>query len=132
MLREPSRSLLRQGRLLVFGRVALDEGVERPLGGGLGFGHPDLLQRAFGFRLLALRQLGEHVRGLVHPAALLARFRPDLTGGFPEPESAIGDDEPRGRIEPAPLQIKQQIAPRQLVVLQKRDSAVTSVLSHRR
>src|SRR5664279_4083564 len=79
------------GRLLVFGRVALDEGIERQLGGGLGFGHPDFLQRAFGLRLLALRQLGEHVRGLVHPAALLARFRPDLTGGLPEPERAIGD-----------------------------------------
>src|SRR3954452_7954294 len=73
------------GRLLVFQRVALDEGVERQLGCGLGFGHPDLLQRAFGFRVLALRQLGKYVGGLVHPAALLARFRPDLTGGLPEP-----------------------------------------------
>src|SRR5258708_1282597 len=99
------------GRLLVFQRVALDEGVERQLCGDLRFSHPYLLQRAFGFRLLALRQLGEHVRGLVHPAALLARFRPDLAGGLPEPECAIGDDEPRGRIEPAPLQIEQQIAP---------------------
>ncbi len=99
------------GRLLVFQRVALDEGVERQLGCGLGFGHPDLLQRAFGFRVLALRQLGKYVGGLVHPAALLARFRPDLTGGLPEPECAIGDDEPRGSIEPAPLQIEQQIAP---------------------
>src|SRR5438477_1171967 len=43
------------GRLRVFQRVALDEDVECQLGGGLGFGHPDLLQRAFGFRLLALR-----------------------------------------------------------------------------
>src|ERR1700730_12624828 len=43
------------GRLLVFQRVALDEGVERQLGGDLRFGHPYLLQRAFGFRLLALR-----------------------------------------------------------------------------
>src|SRR2546422_9820750 len=64
------------GGLLVFQRVALDEGVERQFGSNLGFGHPDLLQRSFGFRLLAFRQLGEHVRGLVHPAALLARFSP--------------------------------------------------------
>src|SRR5712672_1680810 len=99
------------GRLLVFGRVALDEGVERQLGGGLGFGHPDLLQRTFGLRLLALRQLGDHVRGLVHPAALLARFRPDLTGRLPEPERAIGDGEPRRHVEPAALQVEQQIAP---------------------
>src|SRR5206468_11166883 len=62
-------------------------------------------------RLLAFRQLGEHVRGLVHPAALLARFRPDLTGRLPEPECAIGDNELRGHVEPAPLEIEQQIAP---------------------
>ncbi|MBV6486717.1 MAG: Tyrosine recombinase XerD [Pseudorhodoplanes sp.] len=47
----------------------------------------------------------------MHPAALLARFRPDLAGGFPEAECAIGDDESRRHLEPAPLQIKQQIAP---------------------
>src|SRR5437899_3211981 len=99
------------GGLLVFQRVARDEGVERQFGSNLGFGHPDLLQRSFGFRLLAFRQLGEHVRGLVHPAALLARFRPDLTGGLPEPECAIGDAELRGHVEPAPLEIEQQIAP---------------------
>src|SRR5258708_1131070 len=88
------------------------EVVERQFGGGLGFGHPDFLQRAFGLRLLALRQLGEHVGGLVHPAALLARFRPDLTGGgLPEPERAVGDGEPRRHVEPAPLQVEQQIAP---------------------
>src|SRR3954467_1589816 len=81
------------------------------LGGDLRFSHPDLLQRALGFRLLALRQLGEHVCSLVHPAALLARFRPDLAGGFPEAECAIGDDEPRRRVEPTALQIKQQTAP---------------------
>src|SRR5437773_12283883 len=48
------------GGLLVFQRVALDEGVERQFGSNLGFGHPDLLQRSFGFRLLAFRPLGEH------------------------------------------------------------------------
>jgi hypothetical protein len=107
-----SRSLSRQSAAFsYFGRVACDEGVERQLGGGLGLGHPDLLQRAFGLRLLALRQLGEHVRGLAHPVALLARFRPDLTSGLPEPECAIGDGEPRRHVEPAPLQIEQQIAP---------------------
>ena len=72
---------------------------------------PDLLQRAFGFRLLALRQLGEHVGSLVHPAALLARYRPDLTGSFPEPERAVGNDQPRRHVQPTPLQIKQQVAP---------------------
>jgi len=47
----------------------------------------------------------------VHPAALLARFRPDLAGGLPEPERAIGDGEPRRHVEPASLQVEQQIAP---------------------
>lgn len=46
----------------------------------------------------------------MHPAALLALFRPDLTGDFPEPERAIGDDELRRHFEPAPLQVEQQIA----------------------
>lgn len=77
------------GRLLVFERVALDGGVERQLDGDLRFGHPDLLQRALGFWLLAFRQLGEHVCSLVHQAALLARFRPDLAGGLPEAECSM-------------------------------------------
>jgi hypothetical protein len=47
----------------------------------------------------------------MHPAALLARFRPDLACGFPEPERTVGDDEPRRRLEPTPLQIEQQVAP---------------------
>jgi len=47
----------------------------------------------------------------VHPATLLARFRPDLAGGLPEPERAVSDGKPRRRLEPAPLQIEQQIAP---------------------
>jgi hypothetical protein len=64
----------------------------------------------FGLRLLALRQLGEHVGGLVHSAALFVRFRPDLAGGFQEPECAIGDDEPRRHVRPPPLQIEQRIA----------------------
>jgi hypothetical protein len=51
------------------------------------------------------------VRGLVYPAALLARFRPDLTGGLSEPERAIGDGEPWRHVEPAPLQVEQQIEP---------------------
>jgi hypothetical protein len=63
-----------------------DEGVELQLGGGLGIGDSNLLQCAFGLRLLALRQLGEYVRGPMHPATLLARFRPDLGGGLPEPD----------------------------------------------
>ena len=64
---------------------------------------------AFGCWLLG--QLGEYVGALVHPAALLVRFRPDLARGLPEPERAIGDGELRRHVEPAPLQLEQQIAP---------------------
>src|SRR5467141_4647155 len=44
-------------------------------------------------------------------AVLFAGFRPDLTGGLPEPERAVGNDEPRRHVEPTPLQVEQQIAP---------------------
>src|SRR3981081_3347719 len=69
------------GRLLVFQRVALDEGVERQLGGDLRFGHPYLLQRAFGFgcwlfgnlastfAVLCTRQRCSRVFGQTSPAA---------------------------------------------------------------
>jgi hypothetical protein len=99
------------GGLLVFLRVALDEGVERGTGIRFRLGHPDLLQFALGLRLLALRQFDEYVCGLVHPAALLARFRPYFAGGLPEAETAVSDGEFRPHVEPATLQVEQQAAP---------------------
>src|SRR5262245_59525880 len=54
------------------------EGVERGLGLSLGLRHPDLLQGAPGFRLLAHGELLQNVRGLVHPTTLLARLGPEL------------------------------------------------------
>ena len=77
----------------------------------LGFRHPDLLQGTLGFRLLALRQFVQHVRGLVHPAALLARSRPDFAGCLPETERTVCHHQLRRRIEPAPLEIEQPCAP---------------------
>jgi len=50
------------GGFLVLDLVTLDECIERSLSVSLRLGHPDLLQRAFGLGLLALRQLGEHTR----------------------------------------------------------------------
>src|SRR6059036_1115390 len=65
-------------RLVVFDAPGLDEGVERHERILLGLGHPDLLQRSLGFRLLALRQLVQDIGSLVHPAALATRLRPRL------------------------------------------------------
>jgi len=63
---------------------------------------------AFGCWLFAL---GDHVRGLVHPVALLAVFGQTSPAAFPEPERAVGDGEPRGTSEPAALQVEAAIAP---------------------
>jgi hypothetical protein len=41
-------------------------------------GHPDLLERTLGLRLLALGQLVQDIGGLVHPTALAARPRPHV------------------------------------------------------
>src|ERR1700741_1196438 len=98
-------------RLLVFDAPDLDEDVERCKRILLGFRHPDLLQRALGFRLLALRQLVQYVGGLVHPAALAAGLRPYFLDRMPEAEGAIGDRELGRHRKPAPLQIEQQFFP---------------------
>jgi len=99
------------GRLVVLDLVAFDEGVECGLGVDFGFSHPDFLQRTLGFRVLALRQLGQHVCSLVDPASLLAGFRPDLAERLPEAERTVGDREFRCDGQPAALEIEQQDAP---------------------
>jgi len=55
--------------------------------------------------------LFQDVRGLVHPAALLAGCQPYLAERLPEPERAIGDRNLRRRCQAATLQIEQQITP---------------------
>jgi len=62
--------------------------------------HPDLLQRALGLGVQALRHLVQDVGGLVHPAALLAGCRPHLAERLPEPERAIGDRNLRAVVRP--------------------------------
>src|SRR6266404_3114986 len=79
--------------LVVFDAPGLDEGVEGCKRILLGLGHPDFLQRALVFRLLAVRQLVEDIGGRVHPAALAARLGPYLFDCLPESERAIGDRE---------------------------------------
>ncbi len=57
--REQRVAILRQAidGLVVFGAVALDEGIQSHDGILLCLGHPDFLQRALGLRMQVLRQL---------------------------------------------------------------------------
>src|SRR5438128_11205220 len=89
--RQQRLPVLRQAiyRLVVLDGVSLDKGVESGVGVLLRLGHPDVLQSALSLRLLALWQPIEHVRRLVHPAALTASLGPHLLDGLPEAESAV-------------------------------------------
>src|ERR1700682_6549153 len=57
--------------LVVFDAPGFDEGVERGECILLGLGHPDLLERTPGLRLLALGQLVQDIGGLGHPTRVL-------------------------------------------------------------
>src|SRR5437868_15516768 len=81
-------------RLLIFDGVDFDERVECDESILLGIGHPDLLQCALGPRVLALRQLGQNIGGLVHPTALTAGLWPNLLERRPEPPSATASSGP--------------------------------------
>src|SRR5271167_2178195 len=98
-------------RLIVFDGPGFDEGVERRKRILLGLGHPDLLERPLGFRMLALRQLVQDVGGLMDPAALAAGLRPHLLDRLPEAERAVGDRELGRNRKPAPLQVEEQFPP---------------------
>jgi hypothetical protein len=83
--------------------VVFDKGFPGRNGILLGLGHPDFLQHALGLGVQALRHLVQDVRGLVHPAALLAGCRPHLAERLPEPERAVGDRNLRRRCQAATL-----------------------------
>jgi hypothetical protein len=67
------------------------------------------LQRALGFRLLALRQLVQHIAGLVHPAALAAGLGPHFLDRLLEAERAVGDRELGPDRKPASLQVEEKL-----------------------
>jgi hypothetical protein len=78
-------------RLVVFDAPGFDEGIERGECIPLGLGHPDLLQRPLGFRLLPPGfnpGVVQDVGGLVRPAALSARLGPHFLDRLPEAERA--------------------------------------------
>ena len=90
---------------VVFDAPGFDENIERGECILLGLGHPDLLEGALGLRLLALRQLVQDVRGLVHPTALAACLGPHFLDRLPEAERAVGDCELGRCGKSAPLQV---------------------------
>src|SRR3981081_2149537 len=79
--------------LVIFDAPDFGEGVELGECILLGLGHPDLLERTLGLRLLAVGQLVQDIGGFVHPTALAARPRPHLLDPLPEAEGAVGDRE---------------------------------------
>src|SRR5258705_8838835 len=64
--------------LVVFDAASFDEGVERGERIVLGLGHPNLLERTLGLRLLALGEVVQDIVGLMHPTTLAAFTRPHL------------------------------------------------------
>src|SRR5256885_15602181 len=77
--------------LVVFDAPDFDEGIERGECILLGLGHPDLLERTLGLRLLALGQLVQHWRFYApHSAGRASSATPPPP---PEAEGAVGDRE---------------------------------------
>jgi len=88
----PRDSLIKHSTALsYFDAPGFDEGIERGECIPLGLGHPDLLQRPLGFRLLPPGfnpGVVQDVGGLVRPAALSARLGPHFLDRLPEAERA--------------------------------------------
>src|SRR3984893_5431310 len=98
--------------LVVFDAPGFDEGVECGECNLLGLGHPNLLERTLGLRLLALGQLVQDIGGLVHPTALAACPRPHLLDRLPEAEGAVGDRELGSHRKPPPFEVEEELFPR--------------------
>src|SRR5215211_2337420 len=119
-------------RLSVFDAPGFDEGVESDERLLLGLGHPDLLQRPLGLRLLALGQFVEDIGGFVHPAALATRLRPHFFERLPEAQRAVGDRKLGPDRKPAPLQVEEELAPRLRALAHAIDEADEFLLAFRR
>src|SRR3984893_15005707 len=98
--------------LVVFDAPDFDEGVERGECILLGQGHPDLLERTLGLRLLALGELVQDIGGLVHPTAPAARPRPHLLDRLPEAEGTVDDRELGSHLRKPRLEVEAGVFPR--------------------
>ena len=92
--------------------VAGQETVEGPVGMVPGLRHPDLLQCRLHLGLDDLRHGGQHVGGLVHPAALVPDLRIDPVERRPEPHGTVPDRQFRSVHAPS-LPIQQHVLPAQ-------------------
>lgn len=98
------------GSLRVFRLESLNEQIEGSMGVVAGFGLPYIVQHFPGLGLGPLRKIIEHIAGLMHPAALLARGRIDFFQRRPEPHGTIARGESRGT-EPTRLEPEKHLAP---------------------
>src|ERR1700704_3110553 len=119
-------------RLVVLRTVDFRESIEGDRGVVPGLGHPDVLERPLGFALQTLRQFVEDVGSLVHPAALLARFGPDLGKRLPEAQRTFGDREFRPHRKSTSLEIEQEFLPRLRALAHAVDQAYQLLLALRR
>ncbi len=98
-------------RLRVLGLVRLDKMVEGLVGRGPVLGHPDLLQGLLCPGLNGLRQVVQHVRHLVHPAALMTGPGIHFIPCRPEAKSAVSHRQLRRPFEATLLQVPQHLPP---------------------
>src|SRR5262245_11110181 len=109
---EQHAGVLLQGRdgLRIFGPVLAGEPRDRLARPLPRFGVHDLAERGLHARLEPPRELVDDVAELVEPVPLLARLRPYVAYGRPEPEGTVPDGD-HGRAHAPPLQVAQHGLP---------------------
>ena len=92
----------------VFGRIVLGEDHHRGFGARAVFGQPDFAQIPMRVRLKGLRQLVEHVQGLVLPTPLVAGRGKGFVQGLPEAKRAVANRDIRRSRQTPRRQIDKQ------------------------
>src|ERR1035437_2047196 len=106
-------TILRQAvnRLVMFRLVFLGEDIDRYLGQSAARRQVNFAQILLHVRLHRQRDLVQHVRGLMHPAALMRRSGKDLVESLPEAERTVANGDFRGDLQSPSFHIDQQFAP---------------------
>src|SRR5262249_8707644 len=98
-------------RLLVLGAVFVGEHVDGGLGGRAGRCSVNLTKVCLHVDLDRAGDLVEHVGGLMNPTPLVPGAGKDLIDCLPEAERAVPHGEIRRDLEPAPLDVDEELAP---------------------